>query len=422
MSRIIEIIGDIGLKLATLLSKVIPGLDTYIEDFAGLIRWSFILLVAAAVAGGGWFGWQHLHAKKAAVEEAASTQVRVERAVKKTYTDTYTVMGTIRGATENELRFEIEGTLLHYNFAEGAKISKGAIIARMDTKDSLSKVAYAKGRYNSEKSTYYSAAQRSKVYEDLFKMNAISETKLQDARFEADSAQERMKAALSEFELAQSNLSKTNLTSPGDGILAEILIQAGEFVTPHDVVAKFVSQGDANFEVDIPEKDVSKIKIGSKAKITCDAYSGKEFWGTVREIAPTVKEKTRTTEVKVNVPNDDGKLRSGMFARGEVVLSETSDAILVPPDSIIALGTDTKLVPIVKPSATKQGQGIVELRQVTIAQTTAKAAVISSGIKPDELVVVETQGQLSDGLPVQFTENTPAEPTPAAAGTNTAAH
>ena len=64
-------------------------------------------------------------------EEAAATSVRVERAAKKNYTDSYTVMGTIRGATENELRFEIEGTLLRYNFAEGAKISKGAIIALM---------------------------------------------------------------------------------------------------------------------------------------------------------------------------------------------------------------------------------------------------------------------------------------------------
>jgi membrane fusion protein (multidrug efflux system) len=188
-------------------------------------------------------------------------------------------------------------------------------------------------------------------------------------------------------------------------------------------VAKFVSQGDASFEVDIPEKDVSKMKIGSKVKITCDAYPGKEFWGEVHEIAPTVKEKTRTTEVKVSVPNDDGKLRSGMFARGEVVLSETSDAILVPPDSVIALGTDTKLVPLVKPSATKQGQGVIELRQVTIAQTTSKFAVISSGIKADELVVVETQGQLSDGLPVQYTENAPdPTPTAAAAATGNSGH
>ena len=334
-------------------------------------------------------------------------QVRVQRIKKENFTEKYAVMGTIRGTVENDMRFEIEGTLARYNFPEGARIGRGAIIASLDPKDSLSKASYAKSKYNSEKASYFSAAQRMKVYGELFKMKAISETKFEEAKYETDSAKERMDAALSELELAQSNLEKTNLFAPSSGVLAERLIQAGEFVTPHDVVAKFISGGEVNFEVDVPEKDVEKVKIGMKVKINCDAYQDKDFWGKVKEIAPTVKEKTRTTIVKIEIPNDDGQLRSGMFARGDIFFLEMPDTITIPQDSLISLGAETKLVPKVKPDPSVPNRGMVELRSITAGQTVSRSIIVQDGLSENELVVIETQTQLSDGLPVQFTEVNP---------------
>jgi len=90
MSRFFEALGSAGLKLATFVGKIIPGFDTYVEDFEGLIRWSFILLVLGAAGAGGWLGWQHfMGAKKAVVEDNAATSVRVERAVKKNFADNF---------------------------------------------------------------------------------------------------------------------------------------------------------------------------------------------------------------------------------------------------------------------------------------------------------------------------------------------
>jgi RND family efflux transporter MFP subunit len=313
-------------------------------------------------------------------------------------------MGTIKGAVENELRFEIEGVISHFNYTEGARITQGRSICSLDPKDSYTKADFARSKYSSDQSTYFSTAQRLKTYEELFKMKAISESKLQEARFETKSAEAKMQAALSELELSQSNLAKTNLLAPSDGLLAEILIKAGDFVTPSDVVAKFISGSSTNFEVDVPEKDVNKLKLGMKVKLNCDSQPGKEFSGELAEIAPTVKERTRTTTIKIKLDNPQGILRSGMFGRGTIILTELQGVLLVPTESIVTLGATTFLVPLVKPDPNVPGEGTIEMRTVKPGTKLTKMTVIDSGINPDELVVIETQGQLSDGMRVKFIE------------------
>ena len=370
-------------------------------------RKALIITVCALVLLGMALGIKSIFFSQKAAKTSASEliQVRVRKTKIQNFTDSYTVMGTIKGAIENELRFEIDGVLASFNFKEGAKITKGHIICSVDPKDSFTKADYARSKYSSEKSTYYSAMQRLKVYEELFKMKAIAESKIEEARYETQSAEARMKAASSELELAQSNLAKTNLLAPSDGLLAEILIKPGEYITPQDVVAKFISGGETNFEVDIPEKDVSKLKIGQKVKINCDSYPGKDFFGTISEIAPTVKERTRTTMVKIAVPNAEGQLRSGMFGRGSIYLIELQNVILVPTDSIVTLGDNVFLVPVLKPDAKQIGEGIVEMRHVKAGvKTSTQQTIIDEGLIKDEFVVTETQGQLSDGLRVKFAE------------------
>ncbi len=341
---------------------------------------------------------------KKVAEAVELVQVKVQKAKRQNYTDSYSVMGTIKGAIENELRFEIEGIIARFNFSEGARIPQGKSICSLDPKDSYTKSDFARSKYSSEQSTYFSAAQRLKTYEELFKMKAISESKLQEARFETKSAEARMKATLSELELSQSNLAKTNLLAPSDGLLAEILIKAGDFVTPQDVVAKFISGGSTNFEVDVPEKDVNKLKIGMKVKLNCDSQPGKDFFGELAEIAPTVKERTRTTTIKVKLENPQGVLRSGMFGRGMVILTELQNVLLVPSESVVTLGESTFLVPLVKPDAAVPGEGTIEMRTVKTGTKLTKMTVVDSGINPDEMVVIETQGQLSDGMRVKFIE------------------
>ena len=342
--------------------------------------------------------------EKEVEEKQDMITVKVKKAAKEDYKDTYTVMGTIKGAVENEMRFELDGQLASYNYREGARIKQGEVICSLDPKDTMTKADYAKSKYKSEVSAYNSAMERYKVYEELYRMRALSESKLYEAKYEIQSAQSKVKAALSELELAQSNLTKTNMLAPSDGILAEIIIKPGEYITPQDVIAKFIGDKGTNFEVDIPEKDVHKLAIGQSVTINCDSYHGKEFYGTLTEIAPTVKERTRTSTIKVSVDNSEGKLRSGMFGRGVILLKELKDVLLVPNDSIVSLGENAFLVPVVSPDYRTPGEGTILMRPCQLGEKLTDKTVVEQGIMINELVVMETQGQLTDGMKVKFLE------------------
>lgn len=348
--------------------------------------------------------------KKAAEEEVNDyIQVKAIKVVKQDYIDKYTVMGTIKGAIENDMRFEIEGHLAMYNYKEGDEIPKGKNICSLDPKDALTKADYAQSKYRSENSAFMSAKERYKVYEDLFNMGALSESKLYEAKFEIQSTESRVKAALSELELAQSNLKKTNLAAPSDGILALVVIKPGEYITPQDVVCKFISNHGTNFEVDIPEKDIQKLLVGQKVKVLSDSYSEKEFDGILNEISPTVNPRTRTFAVKISVENDKGELRSGMFGRGTIYLKELKNVVLIPTDSIISLNNTTFLVPVVVPDSRKPGEGMVQMRPCVVGDKVGDKTVVLDGLNIGELVVSETQGQLSDGVQVRFLEVAPED-------------
>jgi RND family efflux transporter MFP subunit len=396
-------------KLKYYLYLIIDKISLYIEreknkspqKFKKKIR---IIIISLIIIIAGIFTYFFLVKKvKQEVPEQGMIQVKVTSVKKQDFTEKYTVMGSIKGAIENDLRFHIEGHLKKYNFKEGDKITDGQVVCSLDTKDALTKVDYAQSRYKSEQSAYLSSKEKYKVYEEMFKMKALAESKLLEAKFEIESAELRAKSAKSELELAQLNLLKTNLLAPSDGILAEIIIKPGEYVTSQDVVCKFISDQGTNFEVDIPEKDVLKMSVGQKVIINSDSYHDKEFEGILVEIAPVVKERTRTETVKIKVENNEGLLRSGMFARGTIFVKEYHNVVLVPTDSIISLNDTTFLVPVVVPEANPT-EGIIQMRPCTIGDKVGEKTIVLSGLNLGELLVTETQGQLSDGVKVKFQE------------------
>ena len=137
-----------------------------------------VLLIAFVVY------WLYFRKEKASEEKQDMISVKVKKLTKQDYIDNYTVMGSIKGAIENELRFELEGQLASYNYKEGARIKEGEVICSLDPKDAITKAEFAKSKYRSEVSAYNSAKEKYKVYEELFSMKALSESKLYEAKYE----------------------------------------------------------------------------------------------------------------------------------------------------------------------------------------------------------------------------------------------
>ncbi len=132
---------------------------------------------------------------------------------------------------------------------------------------------------------------------------------------------------------------------------------------------------------DVPETDLNQVHHGEPATITFNSYPDAAYSGRAEAIGDIVDPVTRTVKVRVSVPNREGKLLPGMFARAEFG-EEHSSAIILPLAAVVTVeGKDHVFV--------EPAPGVFQRRDVTIVNSTRLEVVVLKGIADDEQVVTK---------------------------------
>ncbi len=295
--------------------------------------------------------------------------VNVFRVARGTFQDTLSAMGTVKGGSEIELRFQVAGMVKSFNFREGDKVQKGEIIARLDQNDALLKLKQAQIELEE--------------YEKLYSIGAIIKSKLEQARLAA-------RLASSEFE-------KTYLRAVRNGIIGDKNVEVGEFITPNVKVATLVSLETVVVELGIIEKEIDRIFLGQKVTVNVDTYPGIDFTGIVSNISPLIAGKSKTLSVKANLDNPGGLLLPGMFARVKISIFEKENALLIPSDSLDRSTGEFRVFVV-------GDNNIAYAQPVEVAYLSSDYAQIAGGLEEDELVVMEKPESLADGKRVRIIE------------------
>ncbi|MEE9316559.1 MAG: efflux RND transporter periplasmic adaptor subunit [bacterium] len=311
--------------------------------------------------------------RKKADKESQLTEeevpVNVFRVARGTFQDTLSAMGTVKGGSEIELRFQVAGMVKSFNFREGDKVSKGEVIARLDQNDALLKLKQAQIELEE--------------YEKLYSIGAIIKSKLEQARLAA-------RLASSEFE-------KTYLRAVRDGIIGDKNVEVGEFITPNVKVATLVSLETVVVELGIIEKEIDRIFLGQKVTVNVDTYPGIDFIGIVSNISPLIAGKSKTLSVKANLDNPGGLLLPGMFARIKISVFEKENALLIPSDSLDRSTGEFRVFVV-------GDNNVAYAQPVEVAYLSSDYAQIAGGLEEDELVVMEKPESLADGKRVRIIE------------------
>ena len=295
--------------------------------------------------------------------------VNVFKVARGTFQDILSAMGTIKGGSEIELRFQVAGVIKSFDFREGDKVTKGEAIARLDQSDALLKLKQAQIELEE--------------YEKLYSIGAIVKSKLEQARLAA-------RLASSEFE-------KTYLRAAKDGIIGDKSVEVGEFITPNVKVATLVNLENVVVELGIIEKEIDRVFLGQKVTVNVDTYPGIDFTGRVSNISPLIAGKSKTLTVKANLDNPGGLLLPGMFARIKISIFEKEYALLIPSDSLDRSTGEFRVFVV--------GDGNVAYAQpVEVAYLSSDYAQIAGGLEEGELVVVEKPETLADGKRVRIIE------------------
>ncbi|MDI1229287.1 MAG: efflux RND transporter periplasmic adaptor subunit [bacterium] len=168
--------------------------------------------------------------------------------------------------------------------------------------------------------------------------------------------------------------------SPADGfILAKMAVQ-GMYITPEMELYRITDLSRLWIIASLYESDIAVISDGDEASISLPHDANKSFTGKISYIYPEIEEVTRTAKARIEVDNQDLRLKPGMFANVEL-RKNLGESIVVPDDAVIDTGTRSLV--FVKTDASR-----FEPREVKVGPRVEDTFIILSGIASGEEVVI----------------------------------
>lgn len=221
--------------------------------------------------------------------------------------------------------------------------------------------------------------------------------------------------AMAELNELKIRLEQMRIPSPMDGQIAERFVDAGAVVSPATPIARIVNLSTMITRANVPEREVSKLRIGNRALVRVDAFGERIFEGKVTRIGPVLDAATRSALVEVEIPNLDNGLRAEMFARVTLDLAGQRPALLVPRQALVYRGQ--------QPGVYVLQEGRPVFREVDPGVLQGEEIEIAADLRPGMTVITRGATLVSDGVPVRIVggdeagaNTTAARETPAPAG------
>lgn len=172
-----------------------------------------------------------------------------------------------------------------------------------------------------------------------------------------------------------------NYVAPRDGIVLERMATTGMMAKPGDVLFRIADISNVWVMADVPEYDLAAVRNGAEVNVTVRSLPGRTFKGVVDLIYPQVDMQTRTTKVRIEIPNPDGVLLSNMYAEVEIEAGAPKPVVAVPNSAVIDTG-DRQVVFIDK------GDGKFEPKDVKLGVRGENQTEITKGVAAGDKVVV----------------------------------
>ncbi len=298
-------------------------------------------------------------------------------------------------AAANLAQAEAGVRLAQYQYDKVAYIPQAAMtLEALQLQQATTAYEQAKAAYDMQMkpSDKYLAALEGQVVQADLNL-ALAENPIEPVDF--DMAGLGIKQAEAAVRQAQLQVDYATIRAPFDGIVAELYIHPGSMVGPSVPIVSVIS-AEMEVPVNVEERQIAQVSTGQNAALRVTAYGDRSFGGLVTSVAPAADAKTHTFVAKVTPADDEGLLRSGMYAVVSILAQERAGALLVPRAAVVELGGEKAIYVV--------ADGKAEPRTVTTGLADRDRMEITSGLKAGETVVVAGQSNLVPGARVQVME------------------
>ena len=306
---------------------------------------------------------------------AAKPVVYVVEAVYRSVPRTTVYSSTVQANVTNNIAPQSAGRIQKLNVEIGDFVSKGQVLAEMD-------------RVQLDQAEL-------KLRNDETELERVRALLAQGGISQADFDQ--LELACNVSRTSYNNLlENTILRSPVSGVVTARNYDRGDMYSMSQPIYTVQQISPVKILVAISETDYTLVHKGDKVSLTADALPGKAFEGSVSRLYPTMDASSHTFNVEVQVPNNDRKLRPGMYVRASVNFGE-GRSIVVPDTAIQKMqGAGTRTVFVIN------DEGVSELRIVELGRHWDGNYEILSGLSEGEKVVYKGNSALKAGTAVEI--------------------
>ena len=341
-----------------------------------------VLLVTSVLLLGGCKGGGEGAAKAGAAPggQQANDKVPVEvaKATHRAIAASYAGTASLEARAESQVVAKTSGVALAVMVEEGQHVKAGQPLVRLDPDRARLSVAQGEAQMRKLENSYQRA-------QKLVQQQLVSAADMDQLRFDLENAR-------AQYRMAALELSYTTVVAPISGVVASRDIKSGNFVQINSPIIRIVDAGKLEATLNVPEREIAKLKPGQVVELMADALPGRTFTGVVDRVSPVVDTGTGTFRVVTSFSGESA-LQPGMFGRLSINYDQRADALVVPRAALLEDGGEPAVYAI------RDGKAL--RTELKLGYDDAGWVEVRDGLKPGDEVVIAGKAALRDGSAVQ---------------------
>jgi len=324
---------------------------------------------------------------------------------------TLSYSGQVVDRDEMTVQSKVSGSVVEKYVQGGQDVVAGQMLFKID--DRQYKSAILEAEANLAKSQTALAKERVDLQrnEELWKENAISEQTLANQRATVKSQEAEVAANEAILQKAKDDLADTIVYAPMSGRLGIDDVPLGTLANAGSTALATIGLVDPVYvQFAVSEQEYLRIARGGqtsdtsyqpnfKIMLTLADGSRYPYLGEFAEYDRTLGNETGTLTIRTIFKNPDGLLVPGMYARVEIEGLKISNAMLVPERALQQLLGETLVI-------VAQKDNTSAVKKITLGEKIGSYYIVKSGLKPDDMIIVEGLTMLREGMPLEVTQVT----------------
>jgi len=313
--------------------------------------------------------------KEQAVKEKPPVMVDVIVAGSEAVASSLEVNGTVVSNEMVELRPEISGRLTYLNIPDGAAVSKGTVLARVNDAD-------LQAQLEQQKTQLELATKTEGRLGNLLKVNGVNQA-------DYDVALSQLQSIQANIKVLNAQIDKTVIRAPFSGELGLREVSPGAYVTPQTLIGTLQQTDKVKIDFTVPETYATIVKKGDVVKIQSNA-SEEMLEATISAIEPQINSVTRN--IKLRAFLNSGILSPGAFVK--VILNQNRQSIMVPSNAIIPDALSSQLV------VARNNKAV--FTNVETGMRNESLVEITKGVNPGDSIIVSGMLFVRPNAPIQI--------------------